>query len=115
MKQVPETSQVEIDPVKGTLKKEGVLSKTNRYDLHALEAALKLKEKAGGKVTVMSMGSPQARDVIREAYSMGADDGILLSDRKFAGADTLATSFTLSQAIRKIGFDLVIAGTQSTD
>lgn len=115
MKQVPETSEVEIDPVKGTLKREGVLSKTNPYDLHALEAALKLKEKAGGKVTVISMGPPQAQDVIREAYSMGADDGILLSDRRFAGADTLATSFTLSQAIRKIGFDLVIAGTQSTD
>ncbi|HHW19232.1 MAG TPA: electron transfer flavoprotein subunit beta/FixA family protein [Firmicutes bacterium] len=115
VKQVPETSEVEIDPVKGTLKREGVLSKTNPYDLHALEAALRLKDEVGGEVTVLSMGPPQAEAVIREAYSMGADSGVLLSDRAFAGADTLATSFTLSRAIQKIGFDLVIAGMQSTD
>lgn len=101
--------------MRGTLKREGVLSKVNPYDLFALEEALRIKEKVGGKVTVLSMGPPQAETVIREGLWMGADDGYLLSDRAFAGADTLATSFTLSQALKKIGFDLIIAGMQSTD
>jgi len=115
MKQVPDTSTVEIDPVRGTLRREGVLSKTNPYDLYALEEALRIREKVGGRVTVLSMGPPQAEAVIREAYWMGADEGYLLSDRAFAGADTLATSFTLSRALERLGFDLIVAGMQSTD
>lgn len=115
MKQVPETTQVEIDPEKGTLKREGVRSQTNPFDLHALEAALNIKESLNASITVVSMGPPQASAVIKEAISMGADDGVLLSDRAFAGADTLATGFTLSKAIDKCGFDLVITGQQSTD
>lgn len=115
MKQVPEVTEVEIDPVRGTLRREGVLSQTNPFDLHALEAGLTVRERLGGSVTVISMGPPQARAVISEAFSMGADDGILLSDGAFAGADTLATAFTLSQAIRRIGADLIITGLQSTD
>lgn len=115
MKQVPRTSMVEVDASTGTLRREGVASQTNPYDLNALEAALVLREKYGGRVTVISMGPPQAEQVIREAYYMGADRGILLTDRVFAGADTLATSFTLSQAIRCTGFDLIVAGMQSTD
>lgn len=114
-KQVPEVSEVEIDPERGTLKREGVQSQTNPYDLHALEAALTLRERFGGKVSVISMGPPQAKAVITEALSMGADDGVLLTDAAFAGADTLATAFTLSQAARKLGFDLILAGLQSTD
>ena len=115
MKQVPGTSSVGVDPERGTLRREGVPAKTNPYDLHALEAALVLKEQVGGAVTVVSMGPPQAEAVIREAYWMGADHGILLTDRVFAGADTLATAFTLSQALRTLEFDLIIAGMQSTD
>lgn len=115
MKQVPGTSTVGVDPKSGTLRREGVPAKTNPYDLHALEAALALKERLGGTVTVLSMGPPQAEAVIREAYSMGADRGILLTDRAFAGADTLATAFTLSQALKTMEFDLIIAGMQSTD
>lgn len=116
IKQVPETNEVEIDPEKGILKREGVDSKLNPFDLHALEAALSLKEQYGGKVTVVSMGPPQAQAVIYEALAMGADDGVLLSDRRFAGADTLATSYTLSRAIRRLRpFDLVICGMQTTD
>lgn len=120
VKQVPGTSNVGIDPERGTLRREGVAAKTNPYDLHALEAALDLRDRmnASGSpsaVTVVSMGPPQAEAVVRESYWMGADDGVLLTDRAFAGADTLATAFTLSQAIRKIGFDLIIAGMQSTD
>lgn len=115
MKQVPETSEVEIDPVKGTLKREGARARTNPYDLHALELALYLRSRLDARVTVLSMGPPQAEAVIREAYAMGADRGILLSDRAFAGADTLATAFALSQAARKAGFDLILCGIQSTD
>jgi electron transfer flavoprotein beta subunit len=115
VKQVPGTSAVGIDPERGTLKREGVPAKTNPYDLHALEAALTLKEHLGGRVTVVSMGPPQAESVIQEAYWMGADAGFLLTDRAFAGADTLATAFALSQVLRTLEYDLIIAGMQSTD
>jgi electron transfer flavoprotein beta subunit len=115
MKQVPETTQVEIDPEKGTLRREGVHSQANPFDLHALEAALSMSQSLDATVKVISMGPPQAVAVIKEALAMGANDGILLSDRAFAGADTLATGFTLSRAIQICGFDLVIAGQQSTD
>ncbi|MBU3184576.1 electron transfer flavoprotein subunit beta/FixA family protein [Clostridium estertheticum] len=116
IKQVPGTSNVEVDPVTGVLKRDGVDSKMNPFDLFALETALKIKEAKGGLVKVITMGPPQAKDVIREAYMMGADEGALISDRKFAGADVLATSYTISQGVRKMGkFDLILCGKQTTD
>jgi electron transfer flavoprotein beta subunit len=116
IKQVPGTSQVEIDPVTGVLKRDGVESKMNPFDLYALETALQMKHQYGGEITVVSMGPPQAQAVIREAFMMGADRGFLLSDRRFGGADVLATSYTLAQGIRAAGeFDLVICGKQTTD
>lgn len=116
IKQVPGTNKVDIDPVTGTLKRGGVDSKMNPYDLYALETALRLRERCGGKVSVVSMGPPQAETVIREAYAMGADEGVLLSDRRFGGADVLATSYALSQGVRRLGgFDLLLCGKQTTD
>lgn len=116
IKQVPGTSKVEVDPVTGVLKRDGVDSKMNPYDLYALETALKIKEQLGGKVKVLSMGPPQAKDIIKEAYMMGADEGALISDRKFAGADVLATSYTISQGARMMGnVDLIVCGKQTTD
>ena len=116
IKQVPEGTEVEIDEKKGVLKREGVESKLNPYDAYALEAAVALKERYGGRVTVLSMGPLQAKEVIQEAYSLGADAGVLLSDRKFAGADTLATSYALAEAIRRLpAADLIFCGMQTTD
>lgn len=116
IKQVPGTNKVEVDPKTGVLKRDGVDSKMNPYDLFALEAALRIKEQKGAEVKVISMGPPQAAEIIREAFMMGADDGYLLSDRKFAGADVLATSFVLSQGIKKLkDIDLIICGKQTTD
>jgi electron transfer flavoprotein beta subunit len=116
IKQVPGTSKVEVDPVTGVLKRDGIDSKMNPYDLFALETALRLKEKYGGVIKVISMGPPQATEVIKEAYMMGADEGTLISDRKFAGADVLATSYTISQGIKKMGHvDLILCGKQTTD
>ncbi|RDU24951.1 electron transfer flavoprotein subunit beta/FixA family protein [Anaerosacchariphilus polymeriproducens] len=116
IKQVPGTSKVEVDSVTGVLKRDGVDSKMNPYDLYALETALKLKEQQGGFIKVISMGPPQAKDVIKEAYMMGADEGALITDRKFAGADVLATSYTISQGVKKMGdFDLILCGKQTTD
>ncbi len=116
IKQVPETRDVEVDPVTGVLKRDGVDSIINPYDLYALEAAIRLQQRYGGEVIVVSMGPPQAETVIKEAYMMGADSGVLLSDRAFAGADTLATAYTLAQGIRKLEeFDLILCGMQTTD
>lgn len=115
IKQVPDTAEVRINPETGTLIREGVPSIINPFDMHAIEAGIQIKEKAGGKVTVMTMGPPQAESALRDAISMGADDGILLSDRAFAGSDTWATSFTLSKAIRKLGADIIICGKQAID
>ena len=95
IKQVPGTTQVEVDPVTGTLKRDGVESKLNPYDLYALETALRLKEQLGAEVTALTMGPPQAEEILREAYMMGVDDAVLVSDRKFAGADVLATSYAI--------------------
>lgn len=116
-KQVPDTTEVRIDPVKGTLIREGVPSILNPDDANALEAALKLKdENPGSTVTVLSMGPPQAITMLRQCYAMGADEGILLSDRAFGGADTWATSNTLAAAIKKIGdYDIIFAGRQAID
>lgn len=116
IKQVPGTNKVEVDPVTGVLKRGGVDSKMNPYDLYAIETALLLKEKLGGTVKVITMGPLQAEEVVKEAYAMGADEGYLLSDRKFAGADVLATSYALSQGIEITGeFDLILCGKQTTD
>ena len=116
IKQVPGTTQVEIDPETGVLKRDGVESKMNPFDLYALETALRLKESCGAEVTVITMGPPQSQEVIREAFMMGVDHGFLLSDRRFGGADVLATSYTLAQGIRAAGnFDLIICGKQTTD
>ena len=116
IKQVPASSKVEVDPVTGVLKRDGAESKMNPYDLYALETAFRIREKTGGTVDVISMGPPQAEQVIREAYAMGADHGVLISDRRFGGADVLATSYTLAQGIRACGeFDLILCGKQTTD
>lgn len=116
IKQVPATSKVEVDEETGVLKRWGVKSKMNPYDLYALETALRLREETGGRVVVGTMGPPQAQAIIKEAYMMGADEGYLFSDKRLGGADVLATSYTLSQAIRRIGdFDLVLCGKQTTD
>ena len=115
IKQVPDTAEVRINPETGTLIREGVPSIINPFDLHAIEAGLFLKEKTGGKVTVLTMGPPQAETALREAIAMGADEGVLLSDRAFAGSDTWATSFTLSKAIAKLGADVILCGKQAID
>jgi len=116
IKQVPATGKVEIDPEDGTLIRPAVGNKTNAYDLYAIECALRLKEISGGHVTAMTMGPPQAEEVLRDAYAMGVDECVLLCDVRFAGADVLATSYTLSQGIRELGgFDLILCGKQTTD
>ncbi len=116
IKQVPDTTEVKIDPGTGNLIREGVQSIINPDDRHALEAALRLKEEQGGRVTAISMGPDQAIDALSEALGMGADEGILLTDPAFAGADTWATSFTLARAIEKKGaFGLILCGRQAID
>ncbi|MFH1156400.1 MAG: electron transfer flavoprotein subunit beta/FixA family protein [Pseudomonadota bacterium] len=116
IKQVPNTTQVKLDPRTGNLIREGLESIANPDDLHAVEAAVLLKDRFGGTVTAVSMGRPQAVDVLTQAMGMGADRAILLSDPAFAGADTWATSLTLSRAIQTIGgFDLVLCGHQAID
>jgi len=116
IKQVPGTSEVEVDEKTGVLKRDGVDSKMNPYDLYALETALRIKKEKGATLKVITMGPPQAKQIIEESFMMGVDEGAIVSDRKFAGADVLATSYTLSQGIRKIGNpDLIICGKQTTD
>ena len=124
LKQVPDTTVVKIDQKTGTLIRDGVPSIINPEDKHALEAALCLKESHGGKITVISMGPilitvsmgpPQAKDALREALCMGADDAILITDRAFGGADTLATSRTIASAIRNLDYDIIFGGRQAID
>ncbi len=116
VKQVPDTTEVRIDPKTNTLVREGVACILNPFDSYAVEEGIRIKEKMGGKVTVITMGPPQAEKVLREAISVGADEAILISDKAFAGSDTLATSYTLARAIKKIGaFDLIICGKQAVD
>ena len=116
IKQVPNTTEIKIDPVTNTLIREGVESILNPFDTYAVEEAVRLKEKHGGSVTALCMGPPQGEEILREAVSLGVDKIVLLSDRRFAGADTWATSLTLAAAIRKLGdVDLVITGQQATD
>lgn len=116
IKQVPDTTDIKINPEHNTLIREGVESIINPFDMYALEEALRIKEAHGGTVTVISMGPPQVEIALREALAIGADNAILISDRKFAGSDTLATSYTLSAAVRKIGdYDIILFGKQAID
>ncbi len=116
IKQVPDTTEIKIDPVKNTLIRKGVPSIMNPFDRHALELALSLKDRYQAKVTVFSMGPQQAKSILREAYAMGADEVFLITDRAFGGSDTFATSYILSQALRLRGpFDLVLGGKQAID
>lgn len=115
VKQVPDSAEVRINPETNTLIRDGVPTIINPYDTHAIEAGLQIKDITKGKVTVVTMGPPQAESALREAISMGADEGVLLSDRAFAGSDTWATAYTLSKAISKIGADVIICGKQAID
>lgn len=116
VKQVPDTTEVKIDPVTNTLIRSGVPSIVNPFDKNAIEAALQLKENYGGSVKVITMGPPQAKEALKECLAMGADDAILISDRAFAGADTWATSYTLAKAIEHLGeYDLILCGKQAID
>jgi len=116
VKQVPDTTEVKIDPKTNTLMREGVPSIVNPFDANAVELALQLRERYGGKVTVISMGPPQAMEALRECIAMGCDEAVLLSDRAFGGADTWATSYTLATAIAKIGkYDMILCGKQAID
>lgn len=115
IKQVPDTNEVKLDPKTGTLIREGVPSIINPDDKAGLEAALRLKDSMGAKVSVISMGPPQADVALREALAMGADEAILITDRAFGGADTWATSSTLASAVKKLPFDLIITGRQAID
>ncbi|MEW6108715.1 MAG: electron transfer flavoprotein subunit beta/FixA family protein [Nitrospirota bacterium] len=115
IKQVPDTSEVRINPETNTLIREGVPGIINPYDMHAIEAGLQIKDKAGGTVTALTMGPPQAETALREAISMGVDEGVLLTDRAFAGSDTWATAYTLAKAIEHLGADIIICGKQAID
>ena len=120
IKQVPDSAQIRVHPVTNTIMRQGVPTIINPYDLFALEEALRLRDKLGGSVTVLTMGPPMAEDSLRKALGIGADRGVLLTDRFFAGSDTLATSFALAQAVRKIGEtwgvpDIVFTGKQTID
>jgi electron transfer flavoprotein beta subunit len=115
VKQVPEVTEVKIDPVTHTLVREGVPSILNPFDEFAVEEALRIRERHGGEVTVITMGPPQAREVLVKCLAMGADKAILLTDRAFAGADTWATAYTLSLAIRQLDYDIILCGKQAID
>lgn len=119
IKQVPDSAQIRVHPVTNTIMRQGVPAIINPYDLYALEEALRIKDKFGGFVTVITMGPPQAENALRKALSFGADDAILVTDRAFAGADTLATSFALASAIRQIEknmpVDMIFCGKQTID
>jgi electron transfer flavoprotein beta subunit len=116
LKQVPGTTEVKIDPNTNTLIRQGIKAIVNPFDAYALEEGVRLKEKFSGKVTAISMGPPQAADMLKEAISVGADEAVLLSDMAFAGSDTLATAATLGKAVEKIKtYDLIICGRQTID
>lgn len=116
IKQVPDTTSVTINKTTGTMEREGVPAMVNPYDLYAVEEALRISEEHGGSVTALSMGPPQVQEALREVVSMGVEAAFLLTDRQFAGADTLATSYTLARGLEKIGeFDLIFCGKQAVD
>jgi electron transfer flavoprotein beta subunit len=115
IKQVPDTSEVRINPETNTLIRDGVPSIINPYDLHALEAGLRIRELVGGSITALTMGPPQAEIALREALSLGIDHAVLLTDRAFSGADTWATAYALSKAIEYLGADIILCGKQAID
>lgn len=116
IKQVPASSNVKIDPVTGVLIRDGKNTKMNPYDLYALETALRIKDKNNATVKTITMGPPSAMQVLQESLWMGCDEGTIISDRKFGGADVVATSYTISQGVKALGdFDLIICGKQTTD
>lgn len=116
IKQVPGTNEVKMDPVTNTIMRENVAAIINPFDTYAIEEAVRIKEKLGGEVYGLSMGIPAAAEMLREAVSLRVNKAVLLTDRKFAGADTLATSYALSKGVEKIGgYDLIICGKQATD
>ncbi|MFC1651029.1 electron transfer flavoprotein subunit beta/FixA family protein [Candidatus Latescibacterota bacterium] len=116
IKQVPETGNVKMDEKTGTMIRDGVESIINPLDLYAIECALQLREEHGGGIEVLSMGPPKAEKAIREALSMGCDEGTLLSDRKFAGADTWSTAYVLAESVKTMGdYDVIVAGVRATD
>lgn len=119
IKQVPDSAQIRVHPVTNTIMRQGVPAIVNPYDLFSLEEALRLKDRFGGKVTMLCMGPPQAEEALRKCISYGADDAVLVTDRAFAGADTLATSYALAAAVKKIGeaqaVDMVFTGKQTID
>jgi electron transfer flavoprotein beta subunit len=116
IKQVPQLDNFMMDPATGTMIREGVESIVNPLDLFAVELGLRLREKHGGTLTAFTMGPPQAETALKEAIAMGCDAGVLITDRAFSGSDTLATSYTLSRAVKKMGhFDLILTGERATD
>jgi electron transfer flavoprotein beta subunit len=116
IKQVPDTTDVKVNPETNTLIREGIANIINPFDVYAIEEALRLKEKFGGKVLVISLGPPQSINALKEAVGMGADEAIQLSDRAFAGSDSWSTSYTLALAIKKLGgFDIILCGKQAID
>ena len=116
IKQVPDTDKVRMDPLTGTMVREGVDTIVNPLDLYAIELAIRLREKHGGKVTAFTMGPPAADKALKEAMAMGCDAGVLITDRAFSGSDTWATSYALSRAVAKMGaYDLILAGERATD
>ena len=115
VKQVPDTNEVKIDPETGRIMREGLPSIINPDDKAGIEEALKIKDENGAHVTVLSMGPPQAAEALKEAYAMGCDEVILLTDRAFGGADTWATSTAIAAAINNLDYDLIIAGRQAID
>ena len=116
IKQVPDTTEIRINPETNTLVREGVESIINPFDLYAIEEGVRIKEKYGGTVSVISMGPPQVEDALREAISLGVDEAIHLCDRAFAGADTLATAYTLARGIEKKGdYNIILCGKQAID
>jgi len=116
VKQVPDTTEIKIDPVTNTLIRTGVPSIMNPFDVHAVEQALSLKDEVGAHVTVVTMGPPQAKEILLDAIAMGADEAYLVTDRKFGGSDTLATSYILASVVRKLGpFDVILCGKQAID
>ncbi len=116
IKQVPASSDVQIDPVTGVLIRDGNNTKMNPYDLYAIETALRIKEETNATVSTITMGPPSAKTVLKESIWMGCDEATIITDRKFGGADVVATAYTISQGIKKSGdFDLIICGKQTTD
>lgn len=119
IKQVPDSAQIRVHPVTNTIMRQGVPTIINPYDLFALEEAMRLRDEFGGRVTVLTMGPPMAEDALRRALGLGADAAVLITDRRFAGSDTLATSFALSAALAKLGeerpLDIVFTGKQTID